>query len=272
MRLLFIATGLLVAFWFLGDASFSLGYEKHDREEFQRVQHPEFIPSETFIRLSSAGHEQTVADMYWLQTIQYIGTHVIGGEYKRHLFAMADLVTDLSPRLVIAYTLPQTLLPNVNVGREAIDEGRQERHIDQSIALGEKGTANTCDPEKLENIRISDSIAGAVDDPDRRNPCDSYRIPALLGYTYYFYREDFERAITAYKIASAHDDAPFGIRTLASTLSARTGEYEGAARMLLDLSVRSHLDAPMCARAAAELASLYEAELARSDTISEAFL
>jgi len=62
-----------------------------------------------------------MADMYWLETIQYIGGNVIGGEYKKYLYAMMDLITDLDPHFERPYIIGQLLLPSNEKAYEEFD-------------------------------------------------------------------------------------------------------------------------------------------------------
>jgi hypothetical protein len=45
----------------------------HKQIQRNLIDHPEFIPTRDAVRIGSAGLETVVADIYWLQTIQYIG-------------------------------------------------------------------------------------------------------------------------------------------------------------------------------------------------------
>ncbi|HRI35997.1 MAG TPA: hypothetical protein PK765_02815 [bacterium] len=71
--------------------------------------------------------------MYWLETIQYVGTHAVGAEYRAYLATLLELVTDIDPRMVDAYIFGQTLLP-----RELDEYQGEDRHLNEAIGLGEK--------------------------------------------------------------------------------------------------------------------------------------
>jgi len=49
------------------------------------VNHPEMLPTSEAAEASSFGFRNVIADLYWLQAIQYIGSNAIDGEYKKYL-------------------------------------------------------------------------------------------------------------------------------------------------------------------------------------------
>ncbi len=57
-------------FYWLGTGQ---NYAMHKQIQRNLIDHPEFIPTRDAVRIGSAGLETVVADIYWLQTIQYIG-------------------------------------------------------------------------------------------------------------------------------------------------------------------------------------------------------
>lgn len=78
------------------------------------VNHPEFIPTYATVKMVSGGFDNIVADFYWLSAIQYIGSNAIGSEYKKYLYSMLGLVTDLNPYFTFPYQIGELLLPSYN--------------------------------------------------------------------------------------------------------------------------------------------------------------
>jgi hypothetical protein len=62
-----------------------------------------FIPSPAFYDSFSPSVRATIADAYWLYTIQYYGDHIKGDGRLDSLPRMIDLVTRLSPHFMEAY-------------------------------------------------------------------------------------------------------------------------------------------------------------------------
>ncbi|HRI35996.1 MAG TPA: hypothetical protein PK765_02810 [bacterium] len=100
-------------------------------------------------------------------------------------------------------------------------------------------------------------IASLPVDESTREPCETLWIPFYLGYDHYFYANDPEKANRYYKIASAHADAPAGVRTIAATTLSDSGDPTAAMEMLLDLAIFSGESAPACSSVAGTLKRLY---------------
>jgi hypothetical protein len=49
-----------------------------------------------------------------LKTIQYIGSNAVSAEYKKYLYSMINLITDLSPDFEKPYVIGESLLPEYN--------------------------------------------------------------------------------------------------------------------------------------------------------------
>jgi len=62
-----------------------------------------FVPSAQFFTDFSPSFRTTIADAYWLRTVQYYGEHVTGDRRFDSLWPMLDLVTRLSPHFVRPY-------------------------------------------------------------------------------------------------------------------------------------------------------------------------
>lgn len=130
--LLFFALSLLAGVFFWQVAT-GVNASKYNQEEYRRVQHPDFIPSRASVAVAGAGYDAAIGDRYWLETVQYVGTHAAGGEYKAYLAALLGLVTDIDPRMESAYLLGQKLLPGEPASSAEVDP-----HLASAIALGKK--------------------------------------------------------------------------------------------------------------------------------------
>lgn len=68
------------------------------------IRNPAFLPSGTFLRTVSFGQRLLLSDLYWLQTVQYMGESVMHGSKRFEALApLTDIVTDLDPRHGYAY-------------------------------------------------------------------------------------------------------------------------------------------------------------------------
>ena len=76
-----------------------------------------FVPSASFYKNFSPGVRATLADAYWLSTIQYYGEHLKSDRRLDSLPAMVQLVTTLSPHFTEAYFFGAFSM--IDVGRPA---------------------------------------------------------------------------------------------------------------------------------------------------------
>lgn len=78
------------------------------------VNHPGLLPKKEILKYTSFGFSNLRADLYWLEAIQYIWSNAVSSEYKKYLFSMIDIITELNPYFENPYLIGQLLLPNYN--------------------------------------------------------------------------------------------------------------------------------------------------------------
>lgn len=150
-----------------------------------------FVPSAQFFVDFSPSFRTTIADAYWLRTVQYYGEHVTGDQRFDSLWPMLDLVTRLSPHFGRAYPFGAFAL---------LDAGRP----DLSYELLKRGHA--------------------------ANP-DDYRLLTHLGFFLYMYGSGPEKDAEAaewYRKASELPGAPDWVARTAARLLVKGGEREKA--------------------------------------------
>ncbi len=158
------------------------------------------------------GAEGLIADWYWMQSLQYLGSKIIGSKNEsfdlgdlrplnpRLLYPYLDNSTELDPKLMAAYTFGATILP-------AIDTSK-------AIDLTEKGIAN--------------------------NP-DSWNLYHLLGYIHWR-NKDYEKAAQAYDTGMKLPGAPSFMRIMAASMRTQGGSRE-TARVMYKQMLESDPDA-----------------------------
>lgn len=131
-----VALLLLVAAsgWFFQFAS-NETRNVHLNIEYRLVQHPEFIPKAEDVRLAASGFDNLIADFYWLSAIQYVGENAASAEYKRFLYEMLSLVTDLNPAFTTPYEIGLLLLPDVNPNVEKLNPAETEMNVQKAVWL-----------------------------------------------------------------------------------------------------------------------------------------
>jgi hypothetical protein len=78
-----------------------------------------FVPSPRFFLDFSPSYRATIADAYWLLTVQYYGEHIAGDQDFARLPAMVELVTRLSPHFERAYLFGAYALLDAGKGNAA---------------------------------------------------------------------------------------------------------------------------------------------------------
>jgi hypothetical protein len=152
------------------------------------------------IRRIAPGFDLLMADLYWLRTVQYFGSQRVfaGGTSYELLLPLANVTTDLDPRLEIAYRYG-------------------------AIFLGEKTGANQPDLA-LELLR-----KGA-----EKNPL-SWRLRQDLGFYHFLYKGDARTAARILSEARQIPGAPVWLESFAASVLRRGGERELSRQMWLRL-------------------------------------
>lgn len=150
-----------------------------------------FVPSAQFFRDFSPSFRTTIADAYWLRTVQYYGEHASGDRQFDSLWPMLDLVTRLSPHFVRPYRFGAFAL---------LDAGR----ADLSYELLKRGHA--------------------------ANP-DEWALLTHLGFFAYMYGSTADKDVVAaewYQKASELPGAPEWAGRVAARLLVKGGERQKA--------------------------------------------
>lgn len=221
------------------------------------VEHPDLLPDSKTAKATSTGFKNLVADLYWLQAIQYIGGNAVSAEYKKYLFVILDLITDLNPYFESPYIIGQLLLPDHNDRYENRSKWEQEENISQAEILGLKWVENFCDQQKIEAIFAQDDLGKLRENDSLKNPCQSYTIPYYLAYIYFFYQNDPATASQYYKVASTQEDAPEGAKILTAIMQGKWGNREKSLFMFLSLAENAPTSQPLCKEVSSQLQDIY---------------
>lgn len=256
MKTLGVIVFLILSFVFFFRVS-EQNYQVHKDIKLQVVHHPEFLPDATTAEISSVWYKNVVADVYWLKAIQYIGGNAIQAEYKKYLYSMLDLITDLNPYFESPYIIGELLLPDYNFRYEDRSEEEQQKNIQEWEALWLKWVENFCDQEKVGDIFAEDNLKKLWETESLKNPCKSYSIPYYLAYIYFFYQNDPATASQYYKLTSMQDDAPEWAKILTAIMQGKWWDREKALFMFLSLAESVESDTTACKVMTHELQQVY---------------
>jgi hypothetical protein len=148
--------------------------------------------------------DSVAADLYWIRTIQHYGSDLKSrrtvGRFEL-LEPLLDLTTTLDQDFTIAYRFGAIFL--------ALPEPNGPGRADRAIALLEKGLA--------------------------RHP-GKWQYALDLGFTHYWFTNDFAKAGQWFAAAAAMPHAPIWIQPLAAATLAQGGDRQGARQLLHNLS------------------------------------
>lgn len=233
-KLFYILLLILVLFWFFKINE--LNYQKEKQIQANLVNHPENLPKNEVAKATSFWFKNIRADIYWLETIQYIWWNAINAEYKKYLYQILDLITELNPFFEHPYIIGQLLLPDYNERYEKLASKEQEKYKDQAEEIWLKWVKNFCDVKIIEKIKNEDDLQKIWSEKEFENPCKSYEIPFYLAYIYYFYQNDPIKSSLYYKVASANKDSLEWAKILAAIMQWKWGNREKSIFMFLTLA------------------------------------
>jgi len=222
------------------------------------VEHPETLPRAEYAEFIFPGFSNITADIYWLQAVQYIGRNAISSEYRKYLYEMMHLITELNPYFESPYVIGQLLLPSWNDSqREDFSQSEKENHIKKWELLWLKWVSNFCNKEKMQEIFLEKDLKKIIENSEYRNPCRSFEIPYYLAYIYFYYLKDYTEASQYYKVVSAQEDAPQWARILAAIMQGRWGERETSLYMFLSLAQTVQSKNEACIVLSSEIENIY---------------
>jgi hypothetical protein len=153
------------------------------------------VPHGRGLALLAPGPKLSIANLYWLSAVQYVGDRGASRRGYEKLLPVVDLVTDLDPRHGYAYQSAGIFLSS-------------QRDADASDRILEKGF--------------------------RQGP-PWWSFPYYRAFNAVFYRQDHEDAARWAERAARTPGAPSLARDMAFTLQMKSGSRDDAVRMIEDL-------------------------------------
>ena len=154
------------------------------------------VPSGQYMKVAVLGYNNVVADLYYLKAHQYVGTQEVRKADFPQLYPIIDLVTDLDPKF---------LTPHLFGGLVLSLSGM---HVDESILILKK--AYKMDPTV-------------------------WQTGFYLGFNYWYYLQEYDRAVEYTSKAATQPGAPSFLSTLAANLYAESKRPDMAIDFLKNL-------------------------------------
>jgi len=213
-----------------------INYKKHREIKRVLVSHPESLPKKELAIATSFWFKNLRANMYWLQTIQYIGWNAFHSEYKKYLYKITDLVTELNPRFENPYVIAMLLLPDYNARYEDINEEQRIIHENEAIEIWLKWLNNFCDLDKIDLIDKQNDLSVIWNNDLYKDACFSYKVPYFLAYNYFFHKNDPLNAAKYYKVTSSIESSPSWAKDMAAVMLWKWWDREKSFFMFLNLA------------------------------------
>jgi tetratricopeptide (TPR) repeat protein len=138
-----------------------------------------YLPDPAFLQFSSLGNETLMADLLWLQTIQYYGDRVSKSKVSPFLYRYFDAITSLDPDFISAYLFAGYVM------------GDEPDLRDDAVKILHKGM--------------------------RLNP-ENWQLPYQLAMFYHLYFKDAQKAAETFELVSRIPQAPAIAKSLAAQL------------------------------------------------------
>ena len=193
-----ILPAVLIVWGFVGAYLLQLSIDRagENRMREKAIAEMAYFPSGRFVSESSIEFQSLAADFIWLRGIQYYGYHLMSDRKYEWLGHVFDILTSLDPGFIGAYHFGGITL--------AWDAGKPHEAMDFLI----KGM--------------------------KANPM-SWQIPFDAGFICYMLLHDYGRASTFFEVASKMPHAWFILDRWAAISKAKSGDYQTAREMWLDI-------------------------------------
>jgi len=186
-------------------------------------------------------HQETLADLKYIQDIQYLASFRNTYEAKQ-LYTELNYVTNLSPYRPGIYTLGLLVIPAWTRWAKDLNFVEKLQNWKQTVKLWEKWIFFNCDKNKINNIlKLSDkeyfkyAYSKTWDFYQKNmNPCKTQELPQQLGFDYFYYLRDLPNTIKYYKIAGFFKDALPGVIWMVAVANWILWEHEKWMYLLLD--------------------------------------
>ncbi len=208
-----IITILLIAVFFTGIIVIQERIEIENTDEDSRYD-LYYVPNPEYLHIISAGFREFLADVYWIKTVLYFGKRTgfddmpivlarmrhekvetpeffelrdRNRERFKYLYDLCNIVTELDPYFLDPYTFGGLFL------------SFKTDRADLSVKLLEKG---------------------------KKFRPDTWKIPYLLGFNYYFFLENEDKAVENFMLAAEQPDCPTQLINLAQGILVKQGRTE----------------------------------------------
>jgi hypothetical protein len=190
-----------------------------------------YVPTGGALRVLSEDLQLTIANYYWLQTVQYIGETRGNQRGWDRLFPLVDLVTDLDPRHGYAFQTGGIMLSTLQRPDES------DRILKKGIERGPRW----------------------------------WTFPFYIAFNDYFFRGDYESAARWAELAARTPGASTNISHLALSMKVKSGSPDDAVRFVGEMLATAKDDATRAALEEQYKLALLQRDFGRLDAAVATF-
>ncbi len=150
------------------------------------------FPSGRFLKLAAFGYDNFWADIYWIQSVQYLGEHLRTDRKFTLLYHIYDVITQLDPGFIDAYNFGAVILAQYSKNR----------------------------PEAMNLLKLG----------MRRNS-GKWQIPFQAGFLSFTVYKNVPQALGYFKMADKKPNAPIVVKKYIAFLTERSGNTDAAIKM-----------------------------------------
>ena len=186
-----------------------------------------YVGNSNYIKIISAGFESIVADVYWIKSILYFGRRSIITDYPMVGKQLADDGTDT---------------PEFALWKKEVKQ--RYRYLPGLINMVVELEPNFQAPYLFGGLMIS-MKAGEVDksiallNKAKRSIPENWQVPYLLGFNYYFYKDESNKALGYFMDAAKVPGCPQGVTNLSVAILQKEGKIDVAREFLGNLKNKS---------------------------------
>lgn len=128
-----VLSAVFGSFWFYKNYNFPQYIEAKNQIREQNNT----LASANFIKITSLGHENSYANLLWIDLIQYIGSNIARGNYTDYSWQMLEKITEILPKFTTAYEWTLWLAP-IPQNSELTYSDEQKKNLEIPLKIAEK--------------------------------------------------------------------------------------------------------------------------------------
>lgn len=186
-------------------------------------------------------NQQWLANQTWLNSIQYAGKTIFNKE-QSWLYEKLLNISSLSPYWSYPYIFGQLMIP-IQKNEDNIVTEKQKISRNNAAKYGEMGIKYNCEKEYITNLKdMSESEFEERVNINNGSACSNFQLPQSIGFTYFYYVNNLDRAILNYKLAALSENSPEISKNMPALIAGKLWEHIKSATIWYEKFLTSSKD------------------------------